>query len=264
MFSNLISHGDLIGQFAWREVVGRYKGTYLGMLWSLLYPLMTLAVYTVVFGVILKAGFGAGSGAPPRIDFALNLFCGLILYDIFSGTLSRAPGLITGNSNYVTKVVFPLEIFPVSVLLANLVNALFCLVILVTAALFLCPGVSFTILLFPVVLVPLCCMSVGLGWFLASVGVFLRDLGHAVAIVLQLLFFVSPIIYPVSAVPQGFQSIMMCNPLSPIMESARAVLLMGKQPQWGALLILTLISLVILQLGYIWFMKSKRAFADVL
>ncbi len=263
LMANLYSNRNLIWTFAWREVEARYKGTYLGFFWSLLSPLMMLGVYTFAFGVILNARFGTDPNEG-KMFFALNLFCGLILYDVFSGCVSRAPSLITSNSTYATRVVFPLEILPVALLVGNLITALLGLVILIPMVLIFVPGVSKTIFMFPLVFVPLCALSLGLSWFLASLGVFLRDMGHTVTIFVQLLFFLSPIIFPAGAAPLVIRPYLRLNPFTTILEDARATLIFGQPLQWQWWGLVTLCSLLTMELGYVWFMKSKRAFADVL
>jgi lipopolysaccharide transport system permease protein len=222
-----------------------------------------LGVYTFAFGVILNARFGSDPNEG-KMFFALNLFCGLILYDIFSGSVSREPSLIVSNSNYVTRVVFPLEILPVALLAANLITALLGLVILVPMVLVFVPHVSPTIYMFPLAFIPLCSLSLGLSWFLASVGVFLRDIGHTVVIGVQLLFFLSPIIFPAAAAPLTIRPFLRLNPFTTILEDARGTLIFGQPPIWQYWVVVTVCSLVIMQFGYVWFMKSKRAFADVL
>jgi len=262
MFARLWGQRELIGQFAWREVVGRYKGAYLGLAWSLLNPLMTLAVYSFVFGMILKARFATGSDAG-RLDFVLNLFCGLIVYGVFSNCLGRCAGVIIENRNFVKRVVFPLEALPVAILGGSLVNAAMGLAILLPVLAIFAPQLSSTMYLFPLVLAPLCALTLGLSWFLASLGVFLRDIGQVVIVGLQLLFFASPIIYPLSAAPDNWQLLMRLNPLTTILEDSRRTLISGQSPEWGWWLAVTVLSIVVLQLGYVWFMKSKRVFADL-
>jgi len=263
MFRSLFSHREIIRQFAWREVVGRYKGTYLGLFWSLLNPLMTLAVYTVVFGIILKAKF-VPDAEDGTARFALALFCGIIIYNIFSVCASKAPSAIYENPSLVKKVVFPLEVLPVAMLVASIVNAGFGLAILIPALLILSPNVSPTMYMFPLVLLPLCALSLGVAWFLAAIGVFIRDVGQAIVILLQLLFFASPVIYPLSAAPPIFQVFLRLNPLTTILEDARRTLMWGQPIEWGWWLAVTIVSLVLMQLGYVWFMKSKRVFADII
>ncbi len=264
MIGNLYQFREIIKQFTWREVTGRYKGTYLGLIWTLITPLMTLAVYTFVFGVILNARFGVAQTGSGKLDFALNLFCGLIVFSVFSTSVSTAPCLIVGAANYVKRVVFPLETLPVSVVGAGLINAAMSMAILMPALLVFSERLSPTMYQFPLVLIPLCALSLGLSWFLASLGVFLRDLREAVGIIVQLLFFLSPVIYPLSAAPESLQPILRLNPLTTILENARRTLMWGQPIEWFWWFVVTAVSFVILQVGYVWFMKSKRAFADVI
>jgi lipopolysaccharide transport system permease protein len=215
-----------------------------------------------VFGVILKVNFGAGFGRSV-MDFAVNFYCGLIVYNVFATCVGRAPRLVLENPNYVKKVVFPLEVLPVAILASSLVDAAMGLAILVPVLIIFSPKLSSTMYLFPLVLLPLCALSLGVAWFVASIGVFLRDIGQVVAVFLQLLFFLSPVIYPFSAVPEHLQFLLRLNPLTAILEDARRTLIWGQWPEWGWWAAVTAVSLVVLQLSYMWFMKSKRAFADV-
>lgn len=261
MLRDLYKLRSIIRQFTWREAMGRYKGTYLGLIWALVNPLMTLVVYTLVFGVILKVGFGSGGNLSV---FVINFFCGLIVYNVFAQCVGRAPTLIRDNPNYVKKVIFPLEILPVAILGSSLIHGLLGLAILIPAIVIFGANISGAIWLFPLVLLPLCALSLGIGWFLASLGVFIRDISEVVIVLLQLLFFLSPVIYSVSALPPPLQLILRLNPLTTILEDARRTLISGLAPEWAWWLGVTLVSLLVLQLGYIWFMKSKRVFADVI
>jgi len=262
MIRDLYAFRYLIRQFAWREVAGRYKGTYLGLVWSLIHPLMTLVVYTFVFGVILNVRFGPQSEGS-QLDFALNLFCGLIVYNIFSTCVGRAPSLIVGNPNYVKRVVFPLEVLPVAILGSALVDAAIGLAVLVIMLVASSVEIPWTIVLFPLCVAPLCALSLGVAWFLTAIGVFLRDVGQAVTVGLQLLFFLSPVVYPLSSVPESLQLMVRLNPLTTILEGARRTVMMGLPPEWLWWSAVVVVSLVALQLGYAWFMRSKRGFADV-
>lgn len=256
-------HRSVIKQFLWKEVIGRYKGTYLGLCWSLLNPLVSLAVYTIVFGVILKAQFDPAQQVGTA-TYALHLFCGIIVFNVFAGVAARAPFCVVDQPNLVKKVLFPLEILPIAILGGSLANAGFGLLILLATMLIYHGGLPSTALLFPLTLVPLCAVSLGAGWFLASLGVFIRDVGQAMGLVLQLLFFATPIIYPLSAAPEAFQWLLRLNPLTTVLEESRRTLLMGQSLQWEWWCAVTFVSLAIMQFGYVWFMKSKRVFADLL
>lgn len=263
MVFNLFSKRDLISKFTWRDVLGRYKGTYLGMIWSLLNPLMTLAVYTFVFGVILKAKFVSGSSGGYGA-YALVLFTGIIVFNVFSVCISRAPLLIADKPNYVKRVVFPLEILPVAALGSSLISAGLGFIVLLPALVIFSSKISTTIHMFPFILLPLCALTLGIGWFLASFGVYIRDVEQVVTVLLQLLFFMSPVIYPLSAVPERFQLLARINPLTTILENARRTLVWGQSLEWRWWAVATVVSLLVMQFGYMWFMRTKRTFADVI
>ena len=263
MASNLYNHRNLIRQFAWRDVVTRYKGSYFGMIWSFVTPLMLLAVFSFVFSVIFKSKWGV-SPDEGKFQFAMTMFCGMTVFNIFGECISRAPTLILQYPNYVKKVVFPLEILPVAALGSSLINAALSLAILIPAVLLFSHAWPSTIYLFPLVLIPICAFALGFGWFLASVGVFIRDIAQPVSVIVQMLFFISGIFFPPSAIPEDIRSFVELNPLVGILEDARRTLMWGQYPDWSSLALVTLFSLIVMQLGYLWFMRTKRAFADVI
>lgn len=261
---NLWQHRGLIRQLTAREVAQRYRGSLLGVAWSFLLPLIMLATYTFVFSFVLQSKFDVQIGSGPgRVDFALLLFAGMLMFGIFQETVGAAPTLIVGNSSFVKRVVFPLEVLPVVRLLASLVHGLIGFGILLTATLALRQTISPTIWLFPVVLAALLAFSLGVAWFVASLGVYIRDLNYIVSVTLTILFFLTPIFYPLSRLPAVFQAIMRANPLTVFVEESRSALLAGTWPNVVPLSIALVISFAALQLGYAWFMKTKRGFADV-
>ncbi len=263
MATHLWQHKGLIRQLAYREVTARYKGSFLGIGWSFLQPLMMLGVYTFVFSVVFNARWGVQQ-AEGRGGFALTLFMGLITYGIFSEMVNGAPNLVLGNVNYVKKVVFPLEILPVVRLLSVLVNALFSLVILFAGLLLIQHSIPWTVVALPLAWLPLLLFSLGCGYFLASLGVFIRDVGATVGVVTTMLFFLTPIFYPIQAVPERFRILNGINPIAVFVENARRVTVWGTWPDWSGLTISAVFSLMICLFGFVWFMKSKRAFADVM
>jgi len=263
MASNLYNHRNLIRQFAWRDVVTRYKGSYFGMIWSFVTPLMLLAVFSFVFSVIFKSKWGV-SPDEGKFQFAMTMFCGMTVFNIFGECISRAPTLILQYPNYVKKVVFPLEILPVAALGSSLINAALSLAILIPAVLLFSHAWPSTIYLLPLVLIPICALALGFGWFLASMGVFIRDIAQPVSVIVQMLFFISGIFFPPSAIPEEIRSFVQLNPLVGILEDARRTLMWGQYPDWSSLALVTLFSLIVMQLGYLWFMRTKRAFADVI
>lgn len=257
-------HRGLIRQLVARSVASRYRGSVLGVLWSFLVPLLMLAVYTAVFSIGLKLTFKSEAGEGP-IQFALMMFAGLVIYNVFAETVAGAASAIIGNVSYVKRVVFPLEILPVVMLGAALVNALASLMILLLGIGVFNHFFPFTLPWLLVVFVPLVMLCIGFGWFVASIGVYVRDVVHVIGIILQMLFFLTPLFYTVEQINnQMFQALMRVNPLTTLVESARLVLLLQRPPDWPWLLAVFAFSFVIMQLGYTWFMKTKRGFADVL
>lgn len=263
---NLWHQRSLIRQFIRREIEGRYRGSFLGLFWSFVNPLVMLLIYTFVFGVIFKARWPQAKSNSLG-EFAVVLFCGLIAFNTFSECVNRSSGLIVTVPNYVKKVVFPLEILPVSVLGSALFHLLVSLSILMVANLLISGTVYWTLLLLPLVALPLIFLSLGLAWFLASLGVFVRDVTYTVTLAVQVLFFMTPIVYSVDTlknIPSPIQIIMRLNPLASIVENFRRVVLWGLQPSWLGLALWLLGTGTIMVLGYAWFMKTKKAFADVI
>lgn len=254
---------ELIYQLTKREVAGRYKGSYLGVLWSFLTPILMLLVYTYVFGVVFKARWD-NVQTDSQAQFALILFCGLIAFNIFSEVVSKAPNLILSNVNYVKKVVFPLEVLPLMLLGSSLTQGAINLFILLLAQILIVGSIHLTIVLIPVVLLPVALLALGLGWLLSSLGVFLRDMGHIIGLILTVLMFLSPIFYPVSAIPNDMRYIYQINPITAVVENMRLVVIWGQSPDWGTWLTGLLIGVVFFILGYLWFVKSKKAFADII
>lgn len=259
---NLWRERELILQLASRDVTSRYKGSYLGLLWSLLNPVLMLTIYTFVFGVLFKARWGLeGEG---RLEFALVLFSGLIIFGLFSECANRAPSLIVSAPQYVKKVQFPLQVLPVVSTLSALAHASISLVVLVIG-LWLGMGlVHWTIVWLPLVVLPLLLLSVGLGWLLSALGVFLRDISQMTGIATTAMLFLSPIFYPVSRIPEQLRPYYAINPLSVIIEQTRRVLIWGTSPDWLALSIVTVSTGLLALAGFAWFQRTRRGFADVM
>jgi lipopolysaccharide transport system permease protein len=256
-------HRDLIRQFVRREIEGRYRGSFLGLLWTFINPLVLLVIYTFVFGVVFGSRW-PNSHTASLGEFAIILFCGLTAFTVFNETVNRASGLIVSVPNYVKKVVFPLEILPVSVLGAALFHGAISLAILLIANLLFSGTLHWTLVLLPVVVLPLIFLSLGLSWFLASLGVFIRDINHIVSLVIQVLFYGSAILYPLANLKQPFQTIIRFNPLTSVIENCRRVLLWGMLPGWYGLALWLAATALFMLLGYTWFMKTKKGFADVI
>jgi len=255
---------QLIVQMTKREVVGRYKGSAMGIAWSFFNPVFMLVVYTFVFSEIFKSRWGGVGGDDSKTQFAVLLFVGMIVLSLFSEVLNRAPSLILGNVNYVKKVVFPLEMLPVIATGAALFHSLINLCVLLVAFAFFNGYLHWTAVFAPLVLLPLVILATGLAWMLASLGVFLRDVGQTIGIITTVLMFLSPVFYPVTAVPERFQSFILANPLTFIIEQAREVLIWGHLPNWLGLGAYTMAATAIAWAGYAWFQKTRKGFADVL
>lgn len=263
MVRNLWAHRELIWQFTRREVRSRYQGSFLGVFWSFITPLLMLGVYTFVFSIVFKARWGNDLSDSSQMGFAITLFTGLITFGVFSESMNKAPGLIIRNPNYVKKVVFPLEILSVSALGSALINSLFSLVMLLAVVLIARHTIPWTLIFLPLMYLPLILLCLGLSWFLASLGVFVRDIGQFIGVVVQIMFFMTPIVYPTSRLPAKLQFILNLNPLTFIVNHFRRVILWGQMPDWGDFGVITVATGVVCLLGYIWFMKSKKTFADV-
>jgi lipopolysaccharide transport system permease protein len=261
----IFGHRSLIAQLTEREIIGRYRGSLLGLLWPFVTPLLMLALYTFVFGVIFGARRSGVGGEVAGIgEFAIVLFAGLTLHGVLAETLSQCPRLILSNHNYVKRVVFPLQILPVVTLGGALFHALISFVTLLAVQFAITGRLPLTFLLLPVVVAPFAVLALGIGWFLASIGVYLRDIDQILRPVTTALLFLSPIVYPLAAIPERLQPLLYLNPLTFIVEETRAVLIWGQTPNWLGLAIYASIALIIAALGLWWFQKTRKGFADVL
>lgn len=259
---SLIKHRNLIWGMAKREVAGRYQGSFLGVFWSFLTPLVMLLVYTFVFSVVFKAKWNIDSTS--KTDFALILFAGLIFYNLISEVAMRSTSLITGNSNLVKKVVFPIETLPFALVFASLFHFLISLMVWTLAYIVLNGPPPATLIHLPLLIAPVALMSLGFSWILASIAVYLRDIGQLVALGTMMLLFLSPIFYPIEILPSNFQAILLLNPLTFVVEQARMVMLWGQEPAWSDLAVFYGCSALIAYVGFLWFQKTRGGFADVL
>ncbi len=256
---NLLRHRYLLGQLVKRDVLLRYRGAMFGVLWIFLSPLLMLAIFAFVFGHIFQARWPQ---QPDGMPFWLMLYAGLIVFNIFGETVSRAPATVRGYPSYVKKIIFPVEILPLVPLGAGLVHAVFNLLILAAALAWagqLAPG----LLLFPLLIVPVLLLGIGLAWFFAAWGVFIKDMAQIVPLFVQMLLFLSPVFYPVSAVPPGLSFIYNANPLGAVIEAARAAML-GLPVPWGAWSAALVFGATAALLGHAFFQHSRDEFADAL
>lgn len=265
MIRSLYKNRELIWNLIKREVKSTYQSSFLGALWPIILPLMMLLIYTFVFSVVFQAKWSAGTGqkTPPG-EFALVLFAGLTPFNFFSAVITRSPGLILAVPNYVKKVVFPLEILPIVIVGAALITSLINVGLILIGGLLVFHSFPLAIFLLPLVYVPLILLTVGLGWFLSSLGVFVRDVGQAINIVVQVLLFITPIFYSADQVPGSLKFLVILNPLSPIIDSFRRILIWNQLIDWSAWVAATLLSGLVAILGFAWFSATKRAFSDVM
>ena len=253
----------LIGQLTRRDVSAKYRGSLFGLAWSFITPLLMLCVYAFVFSFIFKARWG-NRADENQLDFALLLFIGLLIHGFLSECLMRAPLLIVQHANYVKKVVFPLEVLPVSALLSALTQ--FCigsLVMLIFVA-YAHEGLPFTVLFYPIVIAPFVLLMLGVVWIVSSLGVFIRDLAQATGLLSTILMFLSPVFYPITALPEQWRPLFQLNPLTFIIEQARAVVVWGQAPYWAGLALYFAVAALVCSLGLAWFQRTRHAFADVL
>jgi lipopolysaccharide transport system permease protein len=263
MFTSFWRNRQLVWQMVKREVAGRYRGSIIGLAWSFINPLLMLIVYTFVFSVVFKARWSV-AGDESKTDFAIILFAGMIVFNLFAEIVGRAPGLIVSNVNYVKKVVFPLEILSWVALGSILFHCLISLSVLLLVQLILNHRLPWTVIFFPLVLLPLILASLGTGWFLSAIGVYVRDIGQITGVFITILMFLSAVFYPLSALPESYQAILKLNPLVIIITESRNVLIYGNIPDWLALGVALLLGSFIAAVGFWWFQKTRKGFADVL
>jgi lipopolysaccharide transport system permease protein len=263
LVQSLLANRQLLRQLVKREVLGRYRGSFLGTAWSFFNPLLMLSVYTFVFTSVMRVQW-AGKGPVDKVNFAILAFVGLGVHGFFAECLIKAPNLIISNVNFVKKVVFPLEALAWVLIGSALFHLGISVVVLLIAQLVLGVGVPWTALLFPLVLLPLPLLMAGVSWFLASSGVYLRDISQVTGVLSSVMLFLSPVFYPLASLPKWVQPWAGLNPLTYVIEDGRNVLVFGQWPkfsQWGSWMV---VSLIVMMLGYACFQKTRKGFADVL
>lgn len=254
--------GRLIWQLSKREVAARYRGSILGVVWALVNPLFLLAIYGFVFGGVFRMRWHPGGGS--TTEFAAVVFAGMMVHAFFAESVGRAATVIVQNPNYVKRVVFPLETLVWPVVLAALFQFGMSLIVLLVFLVFGPIGLHPTIVLVPIVMAPLAIAALGVSWFLAAIGVYIRDIGQAIGLVVTLLLFVSPVFYPLSSVPAELATLIQLNPLTFIIEQFRAVMIDGAWPDWRGLSVYLIAALAVAWLGLQWFSRSRKGFADVM
>jgi lipopolysaccharide transport system permease protein len=257
----LPTRADLIFSFAKRDLLGRYKGSALGLAWAVLTPVVMIGIFTFIFAGIFGARFGAGDS---HWDYALYLFCGLLPWTMFQETVQQSSNTIVANANLVKRVVFPLETLPAAQAFAALGNQLFATIALLIATVVLRQDLQLTALWLPVLLIPQLLLALGAAWLIASLGVFLRDIAQGITLLLMAWMYLTPIIYPESIVPERFRWFIGVNPFTSLVRSYRRVFLDGLAPDWRGLLYFSLVALVVFVFGYWWFARTRKNFADVI
>ncbi len=263
LLNSLKRHHYLIAQLARREISERYRGTLLGFVWPFLTPLSMLCIYTAVFGGIFKASW-PGQEDTGLAGYAVMLFSGLIVYQVFSECANRGPLLILSVPNYVKKVVFPLEILPVSAVIGALFQGAINILVLLLVHAAVNHTIVWTIVLLPIVWLPLAAWCLGMLWWLSALGVYLRDIQHGVAIGLQVLFFASPILYPLERVPAAARPWLQLNPLTAMIDAHRSILIEGALPAWTPWFLSLAAGVLVMWSGFAFFRHVRKGFADVL
>lgn len=261
-FSVFGRHRSLTLELAKREILGRYRGASLGLMWSLLSPFLMLMVYTMAFGYILKSKWPGTSGS--TTDFALILFAGLVVHGFFAECLTRAPQLILSNANLVKRVVFPLDALAWSMVLSALFHLCMNLVVLLLLKWYWHGSLYWTMLLLPLVIFPLMILALGVGWLVSALGVYFRDINQFVGVLAAAMLFLSSAIVPVQALPEHYRWVFHANPLTLIIDQVREVVIWGRMPDWSALGMYALAAAVFAGFAFWLFQRMRRGFADVL
>lgn len=263
VFVNFWKNKGLIFELTKRDVLGRYKGSLFGLAWSFFNPLIMLTVYTFVFSVVFQVKWSIDA-TDNKVNFAVIIFAGMMVHALFSECINKSPSLIINNANFVKKVIFPIDILVWVSMGSALFHFLISLIILLMVQLLFNNSFSSFVMLLPVIILPLIFISIGISWVLSSLGVYLRDINQITAVITMILMFVSPIFFPASAIPEKYQYILTINPLTIFIEGTRNVLLFERMPDWAGIIHAYLISIVVMSVGYWWFQKTRRGFADVL
>lgn len=257
------SNGFILRSLVRNEILSRYSKTILGVVWSMINPLVMIVIYSLVFGLIFEVRFGRAAGTT-EVPYGIVLFSGLLLHVFLSETLLRAQSVVLDNPNYVKRVIFPLEILPIGILLANIIQAVVALGVLVVVILVAGFPIPATALLLPVVWAPLIVITLGLAMIVASLGVFVRDIGQILGFLMTILMFGSSILFPADMLPEELRPWLLLNPLTIIVDQTRAVLLWGEMPNWRLLGYHAVVSAVVAWIGCWWFLRTRRGFADVM
>ena len=260
MLLPLWRHRSLLVELIKREFSGRYRGSFGGVIWSFAQPLFLLVVYTLAFGVILKARWGFSGSTT---DYALMLFAGLIVFNAFAEILGKSATLITANPNFVKKVVFPLELLPVVLVATALIHALIAVGVWLAGYSLLVGTPKPTVLLLPLVILCFIPVLLGVGWLISSVGVVVRDIGQLTGMLAHTLMFLTPIFYSIEAAPPILQKLLLLNPLTFIVEQFRLVMFYGQVPAMKGLAIYFVLAFLFAGVSLVLFRRLRPGFADL-
>jgi len=255
---------DLVLKLGIRDLAQRFRSSKLGMLWTLIQPVAVVAMFYFVFSVVFENRWRHPD--EPRGEFILALFAGFLVYNLFAEIVGRSPTLITGNPNYVKKLVFPLDVLPFVPAVGAVISAGISSLILLVLFMVVRHEVPYgTALLLPILLFPVFLLAIGVSWFLSALCTYFKDVPHAVPLILQALVFLSPVLYSMDRVPEGVvRDLMSMNPLRVPIELVRGALLDGSMPEWTSFNTNLLAAVVVFFLGYALFNRTRSGFADVL
>lgn len=262
IFNSWTANRRLASALIRRDVLTRYRGSVLGMLWSILSPLLLLLTYTLVFSVFFRNKWG--EGLDWHGSFTVMLFCGMIPFNFFSEVVSRSPMLILGSPNYVKRVSFPVELLPIVSTATALFNAVIGTILLLAAILLLKGSWPVTLPALLLIWIPLIVFTLACSLVLAAASVFLRDLQHTVGLLLNVLFFLTPIFYPETLVPEKWRFLLYLNPMAYVAVHSRRIAVLGIWPDWSMWAVFTILCLLLLWSATSWFASIRRRFADVL
>lgn len=262
MIKTIKNNKYLLWQLVKKDIEQRYKGSVLGILWSIIVPILMLVIYTFVFSEIFQAKWNVDTS--DKYEFALVLFCGLTAFNMISEVMNRSASLISSNTNYVKKVIFPLELLPVVLTCSALFNCVIAYIILIVTKLVLYHNLSATLYQSILAFIPLIFISIGVGYILSALSVYLKDVGNAITVLVMILMYISPVFFPLSSVPEAYRGICTANPMTYIIENFRNTMLYGLSINWEFWIISVLIAFLFYFIGYVIFMRTKEGFADVL
>ena len=255
---------ELTKLFIRRDIAIRYKGSQLGRAWTVINPLLMLSVYTLVFSQIFRAKWGGSADTSNPINFALNLYAGLIIFNIFAECATRASTLITSNPNFVKKIRFPLHVLGEMVVGNSIFHAVINIAILLLAKWLTDGQVPSTVLFLPFIFTPIILMCLGITWLLAAIGVYFKDINQLITAVVSMLMFLSPIFYPATAMPESLKWLANLNPIAIFIEYTRRCVINGSLPSVGQLILETIVAAIWCEVAFRIHQRLKPNFGDYL